>query len=94
VKEHLTEYFFALPQRRWRLDFAWPGDKVGVEVQGGLWTGGKHARGAGIENDYEKGNAGQLLGWTVLYVSPGQIRSGQAVQWIKQALGINDGAAA
>ena len=89
----MTEHFFALP-RRWRFDFAWPADKVAVEVQGGLWTGGKHSRGAGIENDYEKGNAAQLLGWVVLHVSPGQIRSGQAVQWIKQALGINDGAAA
>jgi very-short-patch-repair endonuclease len=88
LPEPESEYAFATAiGRRWRFDFAWPQDKVAVEVMGGLWNGGKHARGKGIERDYEKLNAAQLMGWLVLHVSPGHINSGQAVRWIAEALG-------
>jgi hypothetical protein len=76
--------------RRWRFDFAWPyhmGDRnVAVEVQGGIWSGGRHARGAGIKADCEKANAAQLLGWMVLKVCGDHIKSGEAIAWIKEAL--------
>jgi very-short-patch-repair endonuclease len=79
------------PTRKWRFDFAWPGDKLAVEVEGGIWLSakgkkGRHNTGAGIEADMEKYNAAALLGWRVLRVSPGHIRSGEALQWIGKAL--------
>lgn len=79
------EYRFH-PTRKWRFDFAWPSRKLAVEVQGGIWIGGKHSRGAGIEKDAEKLNEAQLLGWVVLLVTPAHIRTGMAVQWIERAL--------
>jgi very-short-patch-repair endonuclease len=82
VKEHRFH-----DVRKWRFDFAWPARKLAVEVQGGIWVGGRHGRGAGIEKDAEKLNEAQLLGWVVLLVTPGQIRRGEAVAWIKRALG-------
>lgn len=79
------------PTRRWRFDFAWPGDKLAVEVEGGIWLSlkgkkGRHNTGKGIEEDMVKYNAAALLGWRVLRVSPGHVRSGEALQWIEGAL--------
>lgn len=74
------------PTRRWRLDLAWPAFRVGVEVHGGIWSGGRHTRGGGFEKDREKVNEAALLGWIVLEVTGGQIRSGQAVAWVQRAL--------
>lgn len=73
--------------RRWRVDFAWPARRLVVEVEGGIWTGGRHSRGAGFESDVEKYGRLTADGWTVLRVTAHVIRSGQALQWIEQILG-------
>lgn len=64
-----TEWLFH-PTRKWRFDYAWPKDLVALEVEGGVWTRGRHVRGAGYLKDIEKYNAAQLLGWTVLRCTP------------------------
>jgi very-short-patch-repair endonuclease len=53
------------PSRRWRFDRALPSARVAIELEGGIWSGGRHTRGTGFEGDCEKYNAAQLLGWTV-----------------------------
>ena len=53
------------PDRRWRFDFAWPEQKVAVEIEGGVWSGGRHTRGAGFIGDCEKYNAAVLSGWRI-----------------------------
>lgn len=70
-----TEVRFA-PPRRWRFDFAWPAQKVAVEINGGLYTAGRHSRGAGQIKDFEKLNAAQIQGWKVLQVTPRQVTDG------------------
>lgn len=67
------------PQRKWRFDWAWPLVKVAVECEGGVWTQGRHTRGAGYIGDLEKYNAAALLGWTVLRFTPLQIKHGHAL---------------
>jgi very-short-patch-repair endonuclease len=79
------QYVFA-PPRRWRFDFAWPRSKVGLEVDGGIWIQGRHARGAGILKDCEKLSTAAALGWRVLRVAPEHVKKGLALMWLTAAL--------
>ena len=63
----VEEYRFH-PVRRWRLDFAHPESKVGVEIQGGIWTRGRHSRGAGQVADMEKANQLMYMGWALFQI--------------------------
>jgi very-short-patch-repair endonuclease len=58
------------PLRKWRWDYAFREAKIAVECDGGIWTRGKHSRGAGILRDQEKRNAGTVMGWKVLVFTP------------------------
>ena len=80
------EYMFAKEElgRRWRLDFAWPDYKIGVEIEGGIWTGGRHVRGKGFTSLCEKTNAGCLLGWSFLHITSKHISDGDAIEWLDQ----------
>ena len=73
-------------KRLWRFDAARPDIKLAVEVEGIVWSGegGRHQRGAGMEGDMEKYAEALCLGWRVLRVSPNQIKSGQAIEWIER----------
>lgn len=83
VREHLP----AKP-RRWRVDFAWPDRKLAVEVEGGAWIGGRHTRGVGFGADCEKYAELTVAGWTVLRVTGRHVKTGQALQWIEQAMAL------
>ena len=75
------------PARKWRLDFAWPGLKLGVEVEGGTWSWGRHVRPDGFERDAEKYNAAALAGWRVLRFTGKMVEDGRALATLRQALG-------
>ena len=79
------EYRFH-PKRQWRFDFAWPIYKVAVEVDGGIYSRGRHVRGAGFERDVEKRNAAILAGWRVLHFTRSHIKTGQAIRDIENLL--------
>lgn len=79
------EYRFH-PTRRWRFDVAWPDRSLAVEIDGAVWTGGRHTRGAGVEKDTEKYAEAMIAGWRVLRVTTGQVKSGQALNWIERLL--------
>ena len=76
------------PVRMWRLDYAWPEAKLGLEVEGGVWTMGKHGRGSGIVKDMEKSNALACLGWRLLRVTPSQLATMETATMIQTALGV------
>lgn len=57
--------------RRWLFDFAFPGGKVAVEVEGGVWSRGRHVSPVGFIKDCEKYNAATVGGWRVLRYVPG-----------------------
>lgn len=59
--------------RRWRFDFAHLETKIALELNGGVWSAGRHVRGGGYLRDREKVNAAQLLGWRVVELGTGMI---------------------
>jgi very-short-patch-repair endonuclease len=83
--EFIAEHRFH-PTRRWRFDFASPARMLAIEIDGGIWTAGRHSRGAGIEGDMEKLNQAAILGWRVLRFSGGMVKSGIALLTVEQAL--------
>lgn len=74
------------PKRRWRFDRAWPERLIAVEIDGGIWTGGRHTRGTGFTEDCRKLNTAALMGWRVLRFTDDMIRSGEAVGILEVAL--------
>lgn len=74
------------PERKFRLDFAWPASMVCCEVSGGIYKRGGHTTASGINRDAEKLNLATLQGWHYLIVTADHVKSGQAIQWIKAAL--------
>ena len=58
------------PTRQWRFDFAWPARKVAVEVEGGVWTGGRHVKSSGYIKDMEKYNHASEGGWALFRCIP------------------------
>jgi hypothetical protein len=51
--------------RQWRADFL-IGDSLIVEIDGAVWSGGRHTRGQGFINDCIKLNRAMELGYAVL----------------------------
>ena len=80
------------PARRFRFDISWPKYMLAVEVDGGVWTGGRHSRGKGMVADMTKKNLAVLMGWRVLSVTNTHIMSGEALRWIEEALGMEKSA--
>ena len=81
-----TEYRFHR-SRQWRFDLAWPHLRLAVEVEGGIWTGGRHTSPTGFEADCEKYNEAAILGWRVIRVTGGMVKDGRAADIIQRAIG-------
>jgi very-short-patch-repair endonuclease len=67
----------------WRFDFAWVYLKLAVEIEGGVWSRGRHVRGSGYISDMRKYNAAQLAGWTVLRYDSESVASGRAINEVE-----------
>ena len=78
----VPEWIFAQP-RKWRFDYAWPEYKIALEVEGGIWTRGRHTRGAGFLKDIEKYNAAAALGWLVLRTTPKGLLTSDTVELLR-----------
>lgn len=74
------------PTRMWRFDFCWPGRRLALEVEGGVWARGRHTRGSGYTKDLEKYNAAAMLGFRVLRFTTDQVKDGSAIALLREAL--------
>lgn len=95
----IPEYQF-MPGRKWAFDWmfqcpdqflggrrrGWLYERVGLEIQGALFTEGRHTRGAALLEEYEKLNTAQILGYKIILVTPDQVETGEAFTLVKRAL--------
>lgn len=72
--------------RKWRIDIAWPEQRLALEVQGGIFIKGRHSRGAALLKEWEKLNTLAEMGWRVLYCQPKDVCTMEMVETIKRAL--------
>lgn len=87
--ECVKEYRFN-QSRRWRFDYAIPKFKIALEVEGGVWTNGRHTRAKGFLGDIEKYNNATILGWKVLRCTPNELYTQSTLSLIDSALNTND----
>lgn len=87
LPEPAREFLFAKSiKRRWRADFAYPAMMLLIEIEGGVYSRGRHTRGAGFTKDCQKYNAAALLGFKVLRFTPQMVKSGEALNITELAL--------
>lgn len=85
LPEPEREYRFH-PTRKWRFDFAYPEQKIGIECEGGTWAKSRHTTGSGYRGDCTKYNTASVMGWRVLRFTRDMIESGEAIETIRQVL--------
>jgi very-short-patch-repair endonuclease len=69
-KTELPPYAREHPALCYRIDFAWPGVRMGVEVHGGKW----HQKRLRWGKDLARHNALTAAGWTILHFTWAQLR--------------------
>ena len=81
--------------RRWRIDYAWPEQKLAVEIEGGFYGKGRECPTCGrrevaghtsiqrLKTDREKYNALTKQGWWLLRFTPEDLESGTICRDIK-----------
>lgn len=81
----VREYRFA-PDRKWQFDFAHPGLKLAIEIDGGAGH-----QGHGViwrrERDYEKRDEAVARGWRVLVGSTRQAEDGTLLNFVRKCQG-------
>lgn len=72
--------------RNWRFDYAIPEHRIAIEVEGGVWSRGRHVRPQGFLKDMEKYNTAAMSGWLLLRVTPDELMTNKCFEMIKAAI--------
>jgi hypothetical protein len=81
----VPEYVFA-PPRKWALDWFFPAQRLALEIQGALFTHGRHTRGAALLKEHEKLNACAIAAIRVMFCTPDDVESGAIFPLLQKAL--------
>jgi len=82
-----TEHYFH-PDRRWHSDYLHRPTMTLIELEGGVYSGGRHTRGKGFIEDIFKYNAATMLGYRLVRVGTGMATPHyltQIIDWLKGA---------
>ena len=71
----ITPEFKFHPERRWKIDYyiEHKGKRVALEVEGGIYTGGRHINPTGFLKDMEKYNAMAVMGIYLYRCTPNEL---------------------
>lgn len=86
LKIPFTKEFRFHPDRKWQADFRIDDMPILVEVEGGVFSNGRHTRGEGYTKDCEKYSAAAVNGWFVIRGTTAQIKAGLVIQWIEKLI--------
>lgn len=77
-----------LPGRKWRIDIAFPMERLAIECEGVAPRGkaGRHQLTQHLHGNCEKHSAIAAAGWRLIRVTGVQIHLGYALRWIEAAL--------
>lgn len=75
--------------RRFEFDFCLPDHRILIEIQGAVFTGGRHTRGAGYTADCEKLRLATFDNWKVLWYTGRDITKENIERLVKYARAIN-----
>lgn len=79
LSDFRRELEFCAPERLWRFDFAIERLGIAIEIEGGIFTEGRHSRGRGYQRDLEKYNTATALGWRVFRFSVEDVLRGREI---------------
>ena len=67
--DYQERYAKSKRSKRYRLDFAHPDSRTGIEIQGGVYNRGRHVTGSGYERDCRKYNLAYTSRWTIFLLT-------------------------
>ena len=73
------------PLRKWRFDFCFPEKMLALEIEGAVYSSGRHTRGSGFIKDIDKYNNAAILEWKVFRAATTQ-QVDEVVKHIKSIL--------
>jgi len=73
-------------QRRWRFDYYLLEKGIAIEIEGAIWSRGRHTRGKGYQADLDKYNAATMMGYRVLRFSTEDVMRGRAKAFLAEHL--------
>lgn len=85
LKLPVREYKFC-SYRRWRSDFCWIEERIIFEIEGGIFSRGRHIQSIGFIKDCEKYNMASLLGYRIFRIIPAQVKNGEGISLLISAL--------
>lgn len=65
----LEKEFYFCQDRQWRADYRC--GNVLIELEGGIWTGGRHTNGKGYCDDAVKYNTASMMGYSLIRIPTG-----------------------
>ncbi len=80
-----THEFYFHPTRKWRIDVCWPDFMTALEIEGGIWSGGRHVHPIGFIKDCEKYNEIAIAGYRLLRCSKQDADSGKVLELVCRA---------
>ena len=86
----VSEYRFH-PVRLWRFDYAIPELKIAIEVDGAVWTGGRHTDPAGYIGDMSKLNTAASMGWLVLRFTTSNKMNTESIRLLEETIKYRQG---